>query len=166
MYSTASGAPGPEYYKQKADYKIDIELDDKNAKLAGKETITYTNNAKESLDYLWLQLDQNQQSRKSLSPLVESNVTDPVSSPKGFSRKYLEEDFDGGFNIEYVNDALGKPMQYSINQTMLRIELPKPLAKGEKITISLKWWYNINNYRLDGGRSGYEHSLMEIDYTS
>lgn len=156
MYRTASGAPGPEYYQQKADYKIDIELDDKNGKLAGKETITYTNNAKESLDYLWLQLDQNQQSRKSLSPLVESNVTDPVSSPKGFSRKYLEEDFDGGFNIEYVNDAFGKPMKYSINQTMMRIELPKPLAKGEKISISLKWWYNINNYRLDGGRSGYE----------
>jgi hypothetical protein len=156
MYRTASGAPGPEYYQQKADYKIDIELDDKNAKLAGKETIIYTNNAKESLDYLWLQLDQNQQSRKSLSPLVDSNVTDPVSSPKGFSRKYLEEDFDGGFNIEYVKDALGKPMQYSINQTMMRIELPKPLAKGEKISISIKWWYNINNYRLDGGRSGYE----------
>ena len=100
MYRTASGAPGPEYYQQKADYKINIELDDKNTKLYGQETVTYTNNAKESLDYMWMQLDQNQQSRKSLSPLVESNVTDPASSPKGFSRKYLEEDFDGGFNIE------------------------------------------------------------------
>ncbi len=156
MYRTASGAPGPEYYQQQADYKIDIELDDKNAKLFGQETITYTNNAKEALDYLWMQLDQNQQSRKSLSPLVESNVTDPVMSPKGFSRKYLEEDFDGGFNIEYVKDAAGKPMNYTINQTMMRIELATPLKHGEKITFSIKWWYNINNYRLDGGRSGYE----------
>ena len=156
MYRTASGAPGPEYYQQKADYKIDIELDDKNTKLYGQETVTYTNNAKESLDYLWMQLDQNQQSRKSLSPLVENNVTDPASSPKGFSRKYLEEDFDGGFNIDYVKDALGKPIQYSINQTMMRIELATPLKHNEKITFSIKWWYNINNYRLDGGRSGYE----------
>lgn len=156
MYRTASGAPGPEYYQQKADYKIDIELDDKNAKLYGQETVTYTNNAKESLDYLWMQLDQNQQSRKSLSPLVESNVTDPASSPKGFSRKYLEEDFDGGFNIEYVKDASGNPMKYTINQTMMRIELPANLKLNEKITFSIKWWYNINNYRLDGGRSGYE----------
>ncbi len=156
MYRTASGAPGPEYYQQKADYKIDLELDDKNTKLYGQETVTYTNNAKESLDYLWMQLDQNQQSRKSLSPLVESNITDPASSPKGFSRKYLEDDFDGGFNIEYVKDALGKPIQYSINQTMMRIELATPLKHNEKITFSIKWWYNINNYRLDGGRSGYE----------
>ncbi|MFY7957419.1 MAG: M1 family metallopeptidase, partial [Flavobacterium macrobrachii] len=156
MYRTASGAPGPEYYQQQADYKIDLELDDRNAKLYGQETVTYTNNAKESLDYLWMQLDQNQQSRKSLSPLVQNSVTDPAMSPKGFSRTYLEEKFDGGFNIEYLKDAAGKPMNYTINQTMMRIELPKPLKHGEKISFSIKWWYNINNYRLDGGRSGYE----------
>ena len=156
MYRTASGAPGPEYYQQQADYKMDIELDDKNTKLYGKETVTYTNNAKESLDYLWVQLDQNQQSRKSLSPLVENQSTPLVVPAQSFSRKYLEEDFDGGFNIEYVVDALGKPVSHTINQTMMRIELPKPLKKGEKFVFSIKWWYNINNYLVDGGRSGYE----------
>lgn len=157
MYRTASGAPGPEYYQQQADYKMDIELDDRNAKLFGQETITYTNNAKEALDYLWVQLDQNQNSRKSLSPLINSDKTDPAIGVQGFSRRYLEADFDGGFNIEYVKDALGKPMNYTINQTMMRIELPKLLKHGEKISFSIKWWYNINNYLIDGGRSGYEH---------
>ncbi|NNT71891.1 M1 family metallopeptidase [Flavobacterium sp. IMCC34852] len=157
MYRTASGAPGPEYYQQQADYKIDVELDDKNQKLYGTETITYTNNAKESLDYLWVQLDQNEKARNSNSPLVESNKTDPAISAQAFSRKYLEEDFDGGFRIEYVKDAQGNPMTYTINQTMMRIELPKLLKNKEKITFSIKWWYNINNYILDGGRSGYEH---------
>lgn len=157
MYRTASGAPGPAYYQQQADYKIDIELDDKNTKLYGQETITYTTNAKESLDYLWVQLDQNQQSRKSLSPLVESNKTNPAVDVAQFSRKYLEADFDGGFNIDYVKDAAGTPMKYTINQTMMRIELPKALKFGEKISFSIKWNYLINNYMLDGGRSGYEH---------
>ena len=157
MYRTASGAPGPEYYQQQADYKIDVELDDKNQKLYGSETITYTNNAKESLDYLWIQLDQNEKARNSNSPLVESNKTDPAFSTQAFSRKYLEEDFDGGFKIEYVKDSQGKPMQYTVNQTMMRIELPKLLQHGEKISFSIKWWYNINNYTIDGGRSGYEH---------
>ena len=157
MYRTASGAPGPEYYQQQADYKIDIELDDKNQKLYGSETITYTNNAKESLDYLWIQLDQNEKARNSNSPLVENNKTDPAFTTQAFSRKYLEEDFDGGFNIEYVKDAQGKPMQYTVNQTMMRLELPKLLKHGEKISFSIKWWYNINNYTIDGGRSGYEH---------
>lgn len=157
MYRTASGAPGPEYYQQQADYKIDVELDDKNQRLYGSETITYTNNAKEALDYLWVQLDQNEKARNSNSPLVENSKTDPAISAQSFSRKYLEEDFDGGFRIEYVKDAQGNPMKYTINQTMMRIELPKVLQHKEKITFSIKWWYNINNYILDGGRSGYEH---------
>jgi hypothetical protein len=157
MYRTASGAPGPEYYQQRADYKINVELDDKNAKLYGSETITYYNNAKESLDYLWIQLDQNRRSKKSLSPLVSNNETDPAISVSGFSRKYLEEVFDGGFNIEYVKDINGNPMNYTINQTMMRVEVPNNLKHGEKISINIKWWYNINNYTIDGGRSGYEH---------
>lgn len=157
MYRTASGAPGPEYYQQQADYKIDIELDDKNTRLYGVETITYHNNAKESLDYLWIQLDQNQQAKNSYSKLVGSNKTDPAMSPQGFSRSYLEEKFDGGFRIDYIKDAAGKPMKYTINQTMMRVELPKPLAYNQSVSMTIKFWYNINNYMLDGGRSGYEH---------
>ena len=157
MYRTASGAPGPEYYQQQADYKIDIELDDKNTKLYGTETITYTNNAKESLDYLWMQLDQNNQSKKSLTPLVQSTKTDPAMGASAFSRTFLEEDFDGGFNIEYIKDAAGKPISYTVNQTMMRLELAKPMKHGEKLTFSIKWNYLINDYGKDGGRSGYEH---------
>ncbi len=89
-YRTASGAPGPDYYQQQADYKMDIELDDKNAKIYGVETITYTNNAKESLDYLWLQLDQNILARTSKTPLIDNSKVDPSMSAAGFSRKYLE----------------------------------------------------------------------------
>jgi hypothetical protein len=157
MFRTASGAPGPAYYQQQADYKMDIELDDKNTKIYGKETITYHNNSPEKLDYLWLQLDQNQNERNSKSKLIESQKMDAAYPPDNFSRNFIQEQFDGGFKIEYVQDASGKPMKYTINQTMMRIDLPKPLKSGDKITFSLKWWYNINNYRVIGGRSGYEH---------
>ncbi|SNB09001.1 putative M1 family aminopeptidase [Flavobacterium psychrophilum] len=156
MYRTASGAPGPEYYQQQADYKMDIELDDKNAKLFGTETITYTNNAKESLEYLWIQLDQNLMAKTSKTPLIENSKIDPVISAQGFSRKYLEEKFDGGFKIDYVKDLKGNPISYTVNETMMRINLVKPLAHGEKMVMHIKWNYNINNYMLDGGRSGYE----------
>jgi len=157
MYRTASGAPGPEYYQQRADYKIDVELDDKNTKLYGTETITYYNNAKEPLEYLWLQLDQNQNSRTSKSPLVDDQKADPSIAVSGFSRKYIEEKFDGGFKIDYVKDASGKPLSYTVNETMMRINLEKPLLHGQKMSFSVKWWYNINNYMIYGGRSGYEH---------
>ncbi|MET0759544.1 MAG: M1 family metallopeptidase [Flavobacterium sp.] len=157
MYRTASGAPGPEYYQQQVDYKMDIELDDKNTKLYGVETISYHNNAKESLDYLWVQLDQNQKAKTSKSPLVQNEKMNPSFGLQDFSRKYMEEKFDGGFKIEYVKDANGKALPFTTNQTMMRIDLPKPLKHGAKISFSIKWWYNINNYMVEGGRSGYEH---------
>ncbi|OUL64390.1 M1 family metallopeptidase [Flavobacterium sp. AJR] len=156
MFRTASGAPGPAYYQQQADYKIDVELDDKNAKLSGSETITYSNNSPDNLEYLWLQLDQNQAKKNTQTTLAESDKINQVLAVEGFSNKYLKDGLERGFNIESVKDAKGNPMSYTINETMMRINLPAPLKAGEKISFSIKWWYNINNYRKDGGRSGYE----------
>ncbi|WP_347066380.1 M1 family metallopeptidase [Flavobacterium sp. WV_118_3] len=157
MFRTASGAPGPAYYQQQADYKIKVELDDKNTRLSGEETITYYNNSPDPLDYLWVQLDQNEKKPDSKSPLVENQRMDGAMTPDGFTKKFMQQPFQGGYNIEFVKDAKGNPMKYTINQTMMRIDLDKTLKKGEKISFSIKWWYNINNYRVDGGRSGYEH---------
>ncbi len=158
MFRTASGAPGPAYYQQKADYKMNLELDDKNKKLYGSETITYHNNAPESLEYLWVQLDQNIERPDSKTPLAESESLSKSITTDGFAKKFIEKPFQGGFNIEYVKDAKGNPMKYTINQTMMRIDLPKPLKNGEKLTFSIKWWYNIVNYQeqVNNGRSGYE----------
>ncbi|WP_324070170.1 MAG: M1 family metallopeptidase [Flavobacterium sp.] len=158
MFRTASGAPGPAYYQQKADYKMNLELDDKNKKLYGSETITYYNNAKESLEYLWVQLDQNIERPDSKTPLIESQNMDKAISTSAFAKKYMGSPFQGGFNIEYVKDAKGNPMKYTINQTMMRIDLSKPLKNGEKVSFSIKWWYNIVNYMegANNGRSGYE----------
>lgn len=156
MFRTASGAPGPAYYQQQADYKIDIELDDKNSKLSGSETITYYNNSPDTLAYLWVQLDQNQAAKNSQSPLAESQKTQEVFTPNNFANKFLKQGLERGFNIEYVKDSKGNKMSYTINQTMMRIDLSTPMKSGEKISFSIKWWYNINNYRQDGGRSGYE----------
>ncbi|WP_291099043.1 MULTISPECIES: M1 family metallopeptidase [unclassified Flavobacterium] len=156
MFRTASGAPGPAYYQQRADYKIDVELDDKNAKLGGSETITYYNNSPDSLEYLWVQLDQNQAAKNSQSPLAESEKMEQTFPASNFANKFLKKGLDRGFNIEYVKDAKGNPMSYSINQTMMRINLAAPMKPGSTLSFSIKWWYNVNNYRQDGGRSGYE----------
>ncbi|WP_300977265.1 M1 family metallopeptidase [Flavobacterium sp.] len=156
MFRTAAGAPGPAYYQQQADYKIDIELDDKNSRLSGAETITYYNNSPDKLEYLWLQMDQNQAAKNSQSPLAESERIEATMAPSKFANEYLKQGLDRGFKLEYVKDAKGNPMTYTVNQTMMRIDLPTPMKPGEKITFSVKWWYNINNYQQDGGRSGYE----------
>jgi len=156
MFRTASGAPGPAYYQQQADYKIDIELDDKKAKLSGSETITYYNNSPDSLEYLWIQLDQNQAAKDSESPLSESEKMNRTFPASKFADKFLKKGLDRGFNIEYVKDAKGNAMSYTVNQTMMRITLASPMKPNSKMSFSIKWWYNINDYQKDGGRSGYE----------
>src|SRR5690606_16560022 len=157
MYRSASGAPGVAYYQQQADYKMNIELDDLNAKISGDEVITYTNNSPDVLTYLWLQLDQNMRAKDSKSPLNECRGVAKATSTSQFASDYLTQEFDGGFNIVEVKDVSGKPLPYTINQTMMRVELPQPLKSGEKFSFSIKWWYNINNHIKDGGRSGYEY---------
>ena len=156
MFRTGSGAPGPAYYQQQADYKMDIEIDDATAKLYGEETITYTNNSPDNLKYLWVQLDQNMRAKDSKTPLISGSGIGPATSSAAAIKAYLQEPFDGGFNIEYVKDTNGKDLPHMINRTMMRVELPKTMKSGDKFSFKVKWWYNINDHVKDGGRSGYE----------
>ena len=156
MFRTASGAPGPAYYQQRADYKINVELDDKNKKLYGDETITYTNNSPETLSYLWVQLDQNVRKKDSPSLDIDSEGVSVAYIPDSFDKEFLSDPFDGGFNIDYVKSIDNKPLNYIINQTMMRIDLPDPISTGQSFEFKIKWWYNINDHVKQDGRSGYE----------
>ncbi|MCH2489524.1 MAG: M1 family metallopeptidase [Flavobacteriales bacterium] len=156
MFRTASGAPGPEYYQQQADYVMNIELDDKNARIYGDETITYTNNSPDELEYLWVQLDQNVRAQDSPSPLIEPSGAAPADAVGSFVTNYMGAGFDGGFKIEHVKDTKGGDLPYIINQTMMRVEIPENLEPGEKFSFSIKWWYNIPEHTVDRARSGYE----------
>ena len=156
MYRTASGAPGPAYYQQQADYKMNIELDDKNKKVYGDQTVTYTNNSPETLSYIWLQLDQNVRKKDSPSLEIDSDGVGPAYIPDSFDKEFLKSPFDGGFNIEYVTSTENNPLKYIINQTMMRIDLPNPISTGQSFSFKIKWWYNINDHVKQDGRSGYE----------
>jgi hypothetical protein len=156
-YRSASGAPGPNYYQQQADYKMDITLDDKNAKIYGEETITYTNNSPDVLEFLWVQLDQNVRIKDTKSALRNGGGVPLAAPTSSFVSSYMKESFDGGFNIEFVKDANGRPLPFTINQTMMRVDLPTPLASNSQVSFSIKWWYNIPDHTTDRARSGYEY---------
>jgi hypothetical protein len=154
---TASGAPGKKYTQQKVDYVMDITLDDDNTKITGAETITYHNNSTDDLSYLWVQLDQNVRAADSKTPDISSSSIPKKMNKAKFEKSFPEERFDGGFNIMSVTNKDGSKLSHTINQTMMRINLAKPLASGDIYKFKIKWWYNINNHRTQGGRSGYEH---------
>lgn len=160
-YRNAAGAPGHNYYQQKADYKIKVEINDQTQKLTGRETITYTNNSPDKLEYLWIQLDQNVRALDSDSKLITVEKMEDFRSIDDVQKKFFY--YDGGFKIEDVSSS-GKKMKYSINKTMLRIDLDKALAPNTSITFNISWWYNINDRMQVGGRGGYEYFEEEDNY--
>lgn len=161
-YRNAAGAPGHNYYQQKADYKIDLKLDDATQKITGKETITYTNNSPEALEYLWIQLDQNINEKNSDAKLITIEKMEDFKSIDDIKNRSF--DYDGGFKIEEVKSTSGKDLTYFINKTMMRIDLAKPLAPNTSISFTIKWWYNINDRMKVGGRSGYEYFEEDDNY--
>ena len=158
-YRTASGAPGPKYWQQRCDYDITCELDEPNRRLIGKETLTYSNNSPDVLTYLWLQLDENEHSNTNNSGYQTSNFM-PRSITEQDIVKFngkVDKDREYGFNITRVADALGKKLDYTINKTMMRVELPQPLKPGQKFIFKVDWNYNIIERTKYGGRGGFEN---------
>ena len=162
VYRTASGAPGHQYWQQKADYDIQVEVDDEKQRIYGYETITYYNNSPDDLEYLWLQLDQNMRAKDSDRwKISEGTMEDRMAFG---DLKWFEIEFDGGFKIEKVKDKAGADLKYTIIKTMMRVDLPKTLKSGGSYTFSVKYWYNVNDRDQIGGRSGYEYFPEEDNY--
>jgi len=159
-YRTAAGAPGHEYYQNEANYVMNLTLNDQEQKITGEETITYINNSPDQLEYLWLQLDQNKRAQNSESFTIR---TGGIKSMNTRSIQQLDPDFEGGFNLTEVKTKTGN-IDYTINHTMMRINLDKPLQPGKTFEFSIKWWYNINNRMEIGGRSGYEYFEKDDNY--
>jgi hypothetical protein len=159
-YRTASGAPGPKYWQQRCDYDITCELDEANRRLIGRETITYVNNSPDVLTYLWLQLDENEHSNTNNSGYQGGNNPMPTTISEADVTRFggrIDKDREYGDNITRVADATGKALQYTINKTMMRIELPQALKPGQQSIFKVDWNYNIIERTKYGGRGGFEN---------
>ncbi|MCH8233534.1 MAG: M1 family metallopeptidase [Bacteroidetes bacterium] len=165
-YRSASGAPGPAYWQQRADYVIEVELNDDNQTIRGSETITYFNQSPDPLSYIWVQLDQNMRAKDSDSPLVKASVIRGDSVPAYFMAigNVNVTGYDGGFRITAIKSAAGDALSYTINKTMMRIDLDQELKPDEIVAFSIDWWYNINDRMLDRGRGGMEFFKEDGNY--
>jgi len=161
---TASGAPGVKYWQQRADYNIKCELDEKNLLLTGSETVTYTNNSPDPLTYIWLQLDENEHSTSK-----NANYQDATKMPAGGTTQNLDQlsvktDNGLGINITKLTDAAGKNLKYTVNKTMMRVDLPVALRTGQKFIFNINWNYKISDRMSVGGRGGYEFFPADGNY--
>ncbi|QQL49705.1 M1 family metallopeptidase [Mucilaginibacter ginkgonis] len=162
-YRSASGAPGPKYWQQKADYDITATLDDDKQRLDGSETIDYYNNSPDPLTYLWIQLDENQHKKDGESAKFdESRMKDKMTLRE--LQGIMGHNLDLGDHIVSVKDAQGNALDYTINETMMRIEMPHTLMPGERFKFKIVWWYNISDRLTIGGRGGYEYFPEDKNY--
>jgi hypothetical protein len=168
-YRTGSGAPGHAYYQQKADYKIKVELDDINQRIIGSEEVIYYNYSPDPLKYIWVQLDMNMFKDNSINALsktggiIDSMTAAQINGLQSANSVFgdVDKSRERGYNITLVKDLAGKDLKYTINSTMMRIDLPKPLKTNETFSFKIDWSYNMAAYY---GRSGYEYSPEDDNY--
>jgi virulence-associated protein VagC len=164
QYRTASGHPGSGYFQQQVDYLMDIKLDEVKKTVSGTEVITYRNNSQETLSYLFIQLDQNIFEPNSFGSKIGTSRMATQESASTIMR--MSNQFDGGFHISAVTTGNGINLQTVKNHTILKILLDNPLLPGKSTQLKLKWEYNLNNMKTQGGRSGYDpfNGLDECTY--
>jgi len=155
-YRNASGAPGYRYWQQKVDYDISVRLDEPTRLITGKGSVTYRNNSPDDLPYLWLLLDQNDFKRDSISHMTETVSGDGISLTQVRRAKRFQEG-EGGFTIKSVKDAQGRALEFTVVDSLLRIELPQAVRSGGGETrFTIEWSFPMVETKLIGGRSGYE----------
>ncbi|KLT64068.1 M1 family metallopeptidase [Pedobacter sp. BMA] len=161
---TASGAPGVKYWQQRADYNIRCELDEKNLLLTGSETVTYTNNSPDPLTYIWLQLDENEHSTSKSSNYQDATKMPAAGTIQSLDQLSAKTDNGNGINITKLTDATGKSLKYTVNKTMMRVDLPVALRTGQKFIFNIDWNYKITDRMSVGGRGGYEFFPADGNY--
>lgn len=160
----ASGAPGPGYWQQRADYRIEVTVDDDRQRIEGREEISYHNNSPHSLDYLWLQLDQNRFRPDSRDVLTQTAPNFEQLPYSALASLLERRRFEGGVAIEAVRGADGMALAHTVNGTMMRVDLPQPLRPGASIDFSVAWSHDIIDATLVRARGGYEYFPEDGNY--
>jgi Peptidase family M1 domain len=161
-YRSASGRPGPDYWQQRADYRIAATLDPPHNEVRGRETIHYVNRSPDALPYLWLFVEQNLCAPNSITNVLNQ----PPLAFLGSSFDFSCQGFNGGLTLDQVRLVTptagdsGTVLPHTIYGTTMRVELPHPLAPGGVIDLDLSWSFHVPEQ--GGGRMGHDGPLYEI----
>ncbi len=168
VYRSAAGEPGERYWQQRADYDIQVRLDEEKRRLDASETITYYNNSPYTLKYIWVQLDQNIFRNDSRAERSDTFGSHPETDLNGIDkparislgqlrRQQFMADNELGFAIDKVASENGQALSFTIVGTNMRVDLAEPLAPGAQTELAIDFGFNIVEEDAVGARSGYEH---------
>ena len=145
---SASGAPGSEYWQQRADYVIRAALDTADSEIRGTERIHYENHSPDTLAFVWVQIEQNIFAKNSVTYALNQP---PLHFAGGAVFDFTGKGFIGGITIERFTSA-GRELRRTEYGTMMRVELPRPLAPRAAIDFEVAWHFPVPPY--GGGRMG------------
>jgi hypothetical protein len=140
-YRSADGAPGPDYWQNRADYSIHARLDTRTHRLQGSEVITYTNNSPAALDSLWLQLDQNMYREDSRA---------------AYGGGFRRTQFTAGMaleTVELLESGQRRNVDFIVSDTRMQVRLPHSLPHGGRLRLRIRYHYEIPGEF--GGRTAY-----------
>jgi len=145
---SASGAPGPDYWQQRADYVIRATLDTAGSVIRGTERIHYANHSPDTLTFVWVQIEQNIFAQNSITYTLNQP---PLHFAGGAVFDFTGKGFIGGITIERFTTA-GKELRRTAYGTMMRVELSRPLPPRGVIDFDVAWHFPVPPY--GGGRMG------------
>ncbi|HEX5436545.1 MAG TPA: M1 family metallopeptidase [Gemmatimonadaceae bacterium] len=131
---STTGVPGPNYWQQSADYRIDATLDVQNAVLHGRETIAFHNTSPDTLTTLILRLYQNYFTAKESRDDYVTDITDGMVMER--------------LAVDSVRVALDDPRSYRVDGTIATVHLRTPLLPGATATIQARWHFAVPNVPL------------------
>lgn len=131
-----SGAPGPKYWQQRVDYRIDATLDADAQRLSATMEVTYHNNSPHTLNFLWIQLEQN---------LFKPDSIGTRTRTGGGPMRAMEEDFDGGYDIPSIRTGTTE-LKFTVYDTLARVELPRAIKPGERFKFQLDFAFDMPPY--------------------
>lgn len=151
----ATGAPGPAYWQQKVDYDIHVTLDEPARRIMGDEVVAYHNRSPDTLDHLWIAVDQNR--FRSDSKAEMGRPSEPGALSKlAYDRSQFYAAYDGSLNLQSVTDGRGRSLSSARSDTFMRVDLKEPLKPGQTAQIKMRWSYNlVDEARTGNQRTGY-----------
>jgi hypothetical protein len=156
VYRSASGRPGPQYWQQRVDYRIEATLDVQKNELRGRETIRYGNNSPDTLTYLWLHLEQNICAPGSIAGKLNQPPLVFQESVFDFSCKGTR----GGLTLQPITVGGREPLRTVVDGTIMRIDLASPLPPNRTVDLEIAWSFPVPAY--GAGRMGIDGPLYEI----
>lgn len=157
---TAAGKPGTGYWQQHVGYDITATLDEGARSIKGSAVITYENKSPETLDALWFAIGETGYDPHSLAAQTTVPLDDkgaPQLSAMDLAQAASRRNQPAGAVVESVQDNRGKPLPFRVHDTLVRVELPQPLAPKQKVTVRISWSMTLGDFANLGGRSGYEY---------